>query len=89
MNKNVHCVLSKRTGNDPNVQQGIVQHGTSTPWNAGQPSEMPIMKTMWKYEIMLTTGYKLKRIHEAAFLGNTAMKNKHVCERRHFKKEEC
>lgn len=46
MNKNAHCVLSKRSGNNPNVQQGIVQYGTSTPWNAGQPLEMPTMKTM-------------------------------------------
>lgn len=46
MNKNVHYILSKRTGNNPNVQQGIVQYETSTPWNAKQPLEMPIMKTM-------------------------------------------
>lgn len=81
MNKNVHYILSKRTGNDPNVQQGIVQYGTSTPWNAGQPLEMPIMKTMWKYEIMLTTGYKIKTYKTAA------MKNQHVCEQGHFKRK--
>lgn len=46
MNKNYPYVLSKRTGNNPNVQQGTVQYGISIPWNAGQPLEMPTMKTM-------------------------------------------
>lgn len=85
MNKNAHYVLSKRIGNNPNVQQGIVQRGTSTPWNAGQPSEMPIMKTMQKYEIMLTMGYKIKRIHKAALIRTAAMKNKPAYEQGHFK----
>lgn len=85
MNKNAHCILSKRSGNNPNVQQGIVQYGTSTPWNAGQPLEMPTMKTMSKYEIMLTIGCKIKRIHNAALVRTAAMKNKHVCEQGHFK----
>lgn len=85
MYKNVHYILSKRTGNNPNVQQGIVQYGTSTPWNVGQPLEMPIMKTMWKYEIMLAIGYKIKRIHKASFVRTAAMNNNHVCEQEHFK----
>lgn len=34
---------------------------------------------------MLTIGYKIKRIHKAAFLRTAAMKNKHVCEQGHLK----
>lgn len=84
MCKNVDYILSKGIGNNPNVQQGIVQYGTPTPWNSGQPLEMPIMKTMWKYKIMLTIGYKI-RIHKTAFVRSATMKNKHVCEKGHFK----
>lgn len=43
------------------------------------------MKTMQKCEIMLTMGYKIKRMHKDAFVRTAAMKDKHVSEQGHFK----
>lgn len=62
-------------GNNPKVQ-----YVKPTPWNAGQPLEMPVMKTMQKYEIMLQIRCKIKRIHKAAFVRTAAIQNKYVCE---------
>jgi hypothetical protein len=71
MNKNAYDILCERVKKwkQFNVQGGIVQYRTSTPWNAGQLSEMSIMKTMEKYEIMLTESFNMKWMYNLHLLG--------------------